>query len=127
MNDDTNKQTGNNGSDGRDGSGRFAPGSPGGPGRPVGSPNRVTTSMRDLVERSVHERHPDGAVAWLNSLPDALFVRLVARLLPANVEAAGEDGEPIQPIIVMYGSKKYEEAIGQESSDDAEADTSGLT
>jgi len=122
---DTDKQTENNGSDGRDGAGRFAPGSPGGPGRPAGSPNKVTASMRDLVERSLHERHPDGALAWLNSLPDSLFVRLAEKLLPRDLqlEAASRD---YQINIVHYADYQAERSL-QEAPADGQAQPPSLT
>ena len=135
MNDDTDKQTANNGStassppsgsDGRDDAGRFASGNPGGPGRPAGAPNKVTASMRDLVERSLHERHPDGALAWLNSLPDSLFVRLAEKLLPRDQpleEVSG--GYQIQ--IIHYGDRQAYQRSLREAPDDGEAQPPSLT
>lgn len=120
MNDDTDKQTAENGGDDRRGeAGRFAPGNAGGPGRPAGSPNKVSASIRELVERSIHERHPGGPLAWLNSLPDSLFVRLAAKLLPPSMTIE-VGGEPIPLQIVMFGTPPSLE----ESPDGGEADTS---
>ena len=135
MNDDTDKQTANNGStassppsgsDGRDDAGRFASGNPGGPGRPAGAPNKVTASMRDLVERSVHERHPDGALAWLNSLPDAVFVRLAEKLLPrdSQLEVPTRD---YQINIIKYGDLPADQRSLREAPDDGEAKPPSLT
>ena len=64
--------------------------------------------MRELVERSIHERNPDGALAWLNSLPDNLFVRLAVRLLPPSAKI-----EPVrQPLpiqIISFADVNNEE------------------
>ena len=124
--DDTDKQTAENGDDGRDGSGRFAPGGPGGPGRPAGAANKITASLRELVERSVHERHPDGALAWLNSLPDDVFVRLADKLLPRDkhLEVTGRDYK-IQ--IVSYAQTADGRPLLQGVPADGEANTPGLT
>ena len=142
MREDADKQTvKNGGGDGRDGDGRFTSGNAGGPGSPAGSPNKVTASMRELVERSIHERNPDGALAWLNSLPDSLFVRLAAKLLPPSVKIEAAAGSyDIQ--IVNFADMSTEELERlahatrddglpagqrslQETPGDAETDTAG--
>jgi hypothetical protein len=126
MSNDTDKQTAENGDDGRGEEGRFAPGGPGGPGRPAGGENKISATMRELVEQSVRERHPDGAMAWLNSLPDAIFVRLAAKLLPPSVTIEPGGGAiPIQ--VVMFGQHKAEQRALEEAPDDAGAQPPGLT
>jgi len=101
--DDADRKTVENGNDGRDDAGRFAPGGPGGPGRPPGAANKITASLRELVERSVHERNPGGAMAWLNGLEDSVFVRLAEKLLPRDkqLEVASGGYPPIN--IIMWG------------------------
>ena len=76
--------------------------------------------MRDLVEQSVHERHPDGALAWLNSLPDSVFVRLDEKLLPRDQ----------QPELVSHGYQikviNFAD-LQAKAPDDGEARAPGLT
>ena len=108
MNDDAEKKTSSNG---RDDAGRFAAGGPGGPGRPAGVPNKITASVRDLVRQSIDERNPAGALAWLNSLPDSLFVRLAERLLPRDQHLeVGGDVQQIPIQIISWADAKKDDA-----------------
>ena len=57
-------------------------------GRPKGSKNKNTAEIRDMVLRSLEHR---GGVKYLNSLEDSEFVKLLARVIPKEVDlnAAG--------------------------------------
>ncbi len=76
--------------------------------------------MWDLVERSVHERHTDGTLAWLNSLPDSLFVRLAEKLLPRDQKLEVVSQCP-QLNIIHYADYKAEQRSLREAPDDGEA------
>ena len=82
-NTDPDKKTSNNGLDGR---GRFAQGNPGGPGRPPGRKNTFNRRVRDEILTAYERR---GGVEWLVGLPDALFVKLLTKLLPKEIDVHG--------------------------------------
>ena len=71
---------------------RGRPFTKGNPGRPPGIPNKVTREIRAAIEEAFEKR---GGAAYLAKLPDDLFVRLIVRLLPIQVEGSGDDRRPI--------------------------------
>jgi len=61
------------------------------------------------------ETTPDltDAECWIDTLDSEQFLKLLTHMLPKGVElsALDEDGEPTRPVIVMYGTQKYEAAV----------------
>lgn len=116
--------------DTRDNKGRFAPGNKiGAKGRGKGAKAKLTKEIHELIEGTIARRGQrcraklakDGVdvsgltdpQCWIDSLDEDQFLKLLTHMLPKGVElsALGEDGEPARPIIVMYGTEKYESAI----------------
>ena len=62
-------------------------------GRPKGTPNRVTRSIREAVEKASHECHPRGLAGWLlersrGGIQDRqIFAAMVMKALPLQVQA----------------------------------------
>lgn len=69
-----------------------------GRGRPKGSVNKTTAALKDMILTALNEAHKDGAVAYLKARagdnPTA-FLTLVGKVLPLQVNGAGDDGEHI--------------------------------
>jgi hypothetical protein len=64
-------------------------------GRPKGVPNKMTRNVRQMILASLDHR---GGVAWLDALPDADYCRLVARVIPQEIDAR-HDGQITVQII----------------------------
>ena len=61
-------------------------------GRPKGAKNKVPTDLREAVLASLHDR---GGVDYLNSLSDKLFVALLAKVIPKEIDATLTANDPI--------------------------------
>lgn len=70
-----------------DGKGGSKPGEHRG-GRQIGTPNVVTRALKDQILKSIDNR---GGQAYLDSLPDELFVPLIGRILPREIKAEVTD------------------------------------
>jgi hypothetical protein len=74
-----------------------------GKGRPKGSVNKATKAIKEMILQALDEAHPDGGVAYLkkqaNEQPVA-FMGLLAKVMPTQVEGAGENGEHLIHTIV---------------------------
>lgn len=70
-----------------DGKGGAKPGERRG-GRRAGSANVVTRALKDQILKSIENR---GGQAYLDGLPDDLFVPLIGRVLPREVRAEVTD------------------------------------
>jgi hypothetical protein len=63
------------------------------PGRPKGVPNKLTTEVKQMILDALDSA---GGVAYLASKAEshpAAFMSLVGKVLPLQVNGAGEDGE----------------------------------
>ena len=121
--------------------GRFVPGNSYAIGRRPGSKNKLnnaklTKIIHELVRGTIGRRGQrararmitDGvdvegltdAECWIDGLDEDQLLKVLTHLLPKGVElsALGEDGETVRPVIVMYGTKKYEAAITGDNGDD---------
>ena len=58
------------------------------PGRAAGIPNRTTTAIVEMIIDTLHAK-PEGGRAYLNSLDKALFTKLIARILPKDINITG--------------------------------------
>ena len=71
-------------------------------GRPKGTPNRVTRSIREAVEKASHECHPRGLAGWLlersrGGIQDRqIFAAMVMKALPLQVQAQVDGGIRIE-------------------------------
>ena len=67
-------------------------------GRPPGTPNRVTRTIREAVERAARDCHPKGLAGWLveranGSLGDRqIFAAMVNKAMPLQVQASVNGG-----------------------------------
>ena len=72
-----------------------------GKGRPKGASNKQTAALKDMILTALHEANPEGGVAYLKqqSLDNPVaFMTLVGKVLPLQVNGAGEAGEHIHAI-----------------------------
>lgn len=72
-----------------------------GKGRPKGSQNKATAALKDMILTALDTAHPEGAVAYLKeqaSENPVAFMTLVGKVLPLQVNGAGEGGEHIHAI-----------------------------
>lgn len=122
----------------RDGNGRFAPGNRLSPGRRHGQKGKLSRELHELVQGTIGRRgkkyrailakqgvdveEMTDAECWIDSLDEDQLLKLLTHLLPKGVElsALDEDGEPVRPIIVMYGSKNFEAATAGRNGDDGD-------
>ena len=117
MSDDTDKLTEDSG---RRPDGTFAPGNALGGSR-QGRANKLGVTIKAEIMEAYEDK---GGVAWLASLPDALFVALLGRCLPRDLRVEAEaHGIPIQ--VVMFGGLAAGQRSLQEAPDDGEAETCG--
>jgi len=97
-------------------------------GRGKGAKGKLTKAIYDLAKGTIARRGAKcrlklaaagidvadltDAECWIDSLDEDQFLKVLTHLLPKGVEltAFGDDGEPVRPIFVMYGSKRYEAA-----------------
>lgn len=75
----------------------------GNPGKPKGAVCRFTTLKNAFLEAFDKTGGIDGLVAWINASQGNRgdFYRLVARMLPADVNVAGKDGGAIRGELVV--------------------------
>jgi len=106
---------------GRTPMGQFGKGWAGGPGRPQGSKNKITKAMQDLILGSMDRR--GGKIlteskediqpreAWMDSLDNNTFAKLVEKLLPRELILEGDDdGGPVRMNIIHYDGHKPDES-----------------
>lgn len=71
-------------------------------GRPKGTPNKVTRTIREAVEKASHECHPRGLAGWLlersrGGIQDRqIFAAMVMKALPLQVQAQVDGGIRIE-------------------------------
>ena len=71
-------------------------------GRPKGTPNRLTRTIREAVEKAAKDCHPEGLAGWLveraqGSLGDRqIFAAMVNKAMPLQVQAQVEGGVQLQ-------------------------------
>lgn len=70
-------------------------------GRPKGTPNKITNDIRRMILLALDQR---GGVEYLRGLKDSDFVRLVARVVPQEVDAK-MDGN-ITVVVKKFGEQK---------------------
>lgn len=67
------------------------------PGRPKGVPNKMTQTAKDAIAKAAHELGgADRLVAWAKEDPSnerAFWTAIYPKLLPLQVQGAGEGGE----------------------------------
>jgi hypothetical protein len=67
------------------------------PGRPKGSPNKTTALLKDaILEAAQKAGKKEGMVGYLVKQADenpAAFMTLLGKVLPMQINGAGEDGE----------------------------------
>lgn len=62
-------------------------------GRQMGTPNKSTTQLKEMILLALQEK---GGVEYLKQLPDNLFIQLLSKILPHNLAQEPENSEPIQ-------------------------------
>lgn len=74
-----------------------------GPGRPKGSPNKITSQIKDMIVQALENK---GGVEYLEQQADknpTAFMGLIGKVLPMQV--TGEDGGPITVTIKQFSLK----------------------
>lgn len=70
-------------------------------GRQKGTPNKTTAALKDMILQALDESHPEGGIGYLiaqsRDNPTA-FLTLVGKVLPLQVNGAGENGEHIHEL-----------------------------
>lgn len=79
----------------RDTRGRFIKGMKGGPGRPVGTPNKMTSSFKRMMQHTVERLGPEFLIDWARENPGE-FYRVASKLIPTMTQVSGVDGEAIE-------------------------------
>lgn len=70
-------------------------------GRKPGQKNRFTTSIKDAFKEAFQRMgSADGLYHWAKDNPTE-FYRLIARLIPNEVEMSGKDGGPIPCTLIQ--------------------------
>jgi hypothetical protein len=84
----------------------FKPGDkrPPGAGRKAGQPNRMTRAVRDALLEAFDRR---GGVDFLVTLPDEVFARLLARLVPNEI-AARVESESVVRLVDLSDRREAE-------------------
>jgi hypothetical protein len=81
---------------------------PEGSGRQAGTPNKTTSIVKDALEQTFNKLGGQEYMErWARQFPNEFF-KILAKLLPKDVQITGEGGEPIQLIIVTGVPKKEE-------------------
>jgi hypothetical protein len=81
-------------SEDRDEAGRFITGVKPGPGRPKGSRHRLSETFLEALAADF-EAHGVAAIIATRTERPADYVRVIAGLLPKDMQISGHDGEPI--------------------------------
>lgn len=77
-----------------------------GQGRPKGSPNKVTSSMKQAIAEAFEQLGgTNRMVQWALEDPKHLteFYKLAARLIPVETQVTGSNGGPIQTVLEVVG------------------------
>ena len=65
-------------------------------GRTAGTPNKVTKALKEAILEAAEASHKDGTVGYLKVQArdnPAAFMTLLGKVLPMQVNGAGENGE----------------------------------
>lgn len=65
-------------------------------GRKKGTPNKITALLKDEILQAASDAHPEGRVGYLTQQAQenpTAFMTLLGKVLPTQVEGAGDDGE----------------------------------
>ncbi len=99
----------------RDELGRFKKGKPPGPGRPAGSPEKVTKTAREILNRIMDKQipHVEAALDQLRRRDAAEYLNTIAKLLPfvmpKMTEMEVEVGDQYKMMTDFFGSLTYEQ------------------
>lgn len=66
-------------------------------GRQKGSPNKITTQIKDMILTALDESHPDGGIGYLKQAAvdhPVAFMTLVGKVIPLQVS-----GDPNNPLL----------------------------
>lgn len=73
-----------------------------GAGRKAGSPNKITTELKQTILDALEQSHPEGAIGYLKEQavnnPNA-FMTLIGKVLPLSVSGEGKDGSIIIEVV----------------------------
>jgi hypothetical protein len=67
-------------------------------GRQEGTPNKLTTSLKEAIQQAAETAHPEGTVGYLRQQAQTnptAFLSLLGRTLPKELTGGG--GEPLFP------------------------------
>ena len=103
-------------------------------GRPKGTPNRLTRTIREAVEKAARDCHPEGLAGWLveraqGSLGDRqIFAQMVNKAMPLQVQAQVGGGVQIQ--LSWLGQRQIGTTVAQQTEQrtqvlDLQAETDG--
>lgn len=70
-------------------------------GRQKGTPNKMTTALKDMILQAADRSHPEGTVGYLTQQAKsnpAAFLTLLGKVLPKEI--TGADGAPLVPTTV---------------------------
>lgn len=74
-------------------------------GRQKGTPNKITALLKDEILQAAEQAHPEGRVGFLRHQalenPTA-FLTLLGKVLPMQIEGAGENGEHLVTFKTVY-------------------------
>lgn len=74
-------------------------------GRQKGTPNKITSALKDDILIAATEAHPDGRVGYLKEQavknPTA-FLTLLGKVLPIETQQLGADGRPTDPAYMLF-------------------------
>ena len=75
-------------------------------GRAKGTPNKITADMRAAIEGAfTHlEESTDGFAAWAEANQTIFYTQLMPKVIPLQVNHAGNEGGPLQVIINRQGN-----------------------
>lgn len=83
-------------------------------GRTPGTPNKVTTQLKETILKALDEANPKGAIEYLKEQaaknPNA-FLSLVGRVLPLQVQ--GDPDQPLVPQSIVFVVQQQKDSENQ--------------